>query len=380
MKICKYEGKTMTEALKRVKQNLGKDAVILHTRTINKGGLFGIGCRRAVEITASKDIAPLARAARRATEKPLARRLRAAYPQDQVSSLQRDVDSIKGVLRELLRESRHGRASELPEPLYNIYQRLIDSEVPRDVAQAIAERFLSKREAGDEAWEHVRSEVASYLSQLIPASGPIRLDSDHLRTVALIGPTGVGKTTTIAKIAANYKLHRGAQVALATIDTYRIAAVEQLRTIASIMEVPLEVVTSPTQLRCVMESNSDKDLLLVDTAGRSQKNRVRIGELRAFFDANPMDEIHLVLSAASSSSHIADVCRRFSVLSPTHILLTKLDEAVTCGSVIDIARRAGKPLSYITDGQDIPDDIHVAQPDELASMILGDAEQVEARE
>ena len=141
------------------------------------------------------------------------------------------------------------------------------------------------------------------------------------------------------------------------------------------MEVPIEVVTSPAQLRCVLESSCDRDLLLIDTAGRSQRNRVRIGELRSFFDANPMDEIHLVLSAASSKSHVVDVCRRFSVLSPTHILLTKLDEAAACGSVIDIARKAELPISYITDGQDIPDDIRVAEPEELVSMILGEAKR-----
>ncbi len=374
MKICKYEGRTMTEALNRVKESLGQDAVILHTKTVNKGGLFGIGTHRVVEITASKDIAPLARAARQARERPLSRRLETVYARDSISSLQRDVESIKVVLGELLKESRHGRASELPEPLYNVYERLIEAEVPKDVAQAIAGRFLSTKESDFEKWEQARAEVGAHLAELIPTAGPIRLEPDHLRTVALIGPTGVGKTTTIAKIAANYKLHHGAEVAMATIDTYRIAAVEQLRTIASIMEVPLEVVTSPAQLRCVMESYADKDLLLIDTAGRSQRNRVRIGELRGFFETNPVDEIHLVLSASSSSSHIADVCQRFSVLSPTHILLTKLDETAACGSVIDIARRAERPMSYVTNGQDIPDDIRVADPEELVSMILGDVQ------
>jgi len=380
MRICKYRGRNMTEALKKVKRHLGEEAVIIHTKTVKNRRVFGMGGRQLVEITASKDIAPLARAARNVTEKRPGRWLERSYSADEVSALRRDVDAIKAALSELLREVRHGRASELPEPLYNLYQRLTAAAVPKDIAQGVAERLLLSPSSAARAWEKTREDVASQLAQLIPTSGPINFERDHLRTVALIGPTGVGKTTTIAKLAANYKLHEGANVALATIDTYRIAAVEQLRTIASIMEVPLEVVTSPAQLRGVIEANRDKDLLFIDTAGRSQKNRVRIGELRAFFEANPIDEVHMVLSASAAVAHINDVCGRFSVLSPTHIVLTKLDEAVTYGAIIDIARTAERPISYVTDGQDIPDDIHLADPRELASLILSGTEAIKVGE
>jgi flagellar biosynthesis protein FlhF len=192
--------------------------------------------------------------------------------------------------------------------------------------------------------------------------------------IALIGPTGVGKTTTIAKLAANHKLHEGRKVGLITIDTYRIAAVDQLKAYADIIEVPLETVLTPGELQQAVRSMADMDVVLIDTAGRSPNNRMRLSQLRSFLAAGAPDEVHLVVSATSSRACAKGTLEHFCPLGVNRIILTKLDEAETFG-VILTAASAGKPLSYYTTGQDVPDDIACADSRRLAGMIVEESHE-----
>ena len=186
-----------------------------------------------------------------------------------------------------------------------------------------------------------------------------------------MGPTGVGKTTTIAKLAANFRLRENKRVGLITVDTYRIAAVEQLRTYAEIIDLPMEVVSTPREACEAVSRLRNLDLVLMDTAGRSPRDEIRIQELRSMLAEAAPDEVHLVLSAAAGAKSLAATAERFATVGTTALVVTKLDEAAGLGNLLPLARQCRLPLSYLTDGQNVPDDIRVADRRDLAKMILG---------
>jgi flagellar biosynthesis protein FlhF len=202
-------------------------------------------------------------------------------------------------------------------------------------------------------------------------TGPIDTTKRNGRIVALVGPTGVGKTTTIAKLAANYRLRENKRIGLITVDTYRIAAVEQLRTYADIIDLPMEVVSTPQEMREAIDRMRDLDLVLMDTAGRSPRDEVRIRELKALLAEAKPDEVHLVLSAVGSATSMAVTAQRFATVGTSALVVTKLDEAMGLGSLLSVTRSCQLPISYLTNGQNVPDDIRVAKKKELAQLILG---------
>ena len=181
----------------------------------------------------------------------------------------------------------------------------------------------------------------------------------------------MGKTTTIAKLAANYRLREKRKVGLITVDTYRIAAVEQLRTYADIIDLPMQVVSTPREMREAVRSMSHLDLVLMDTAGRSPKDEVKIQELRAFLTEAGAHEVHLVLSSGAGGSTLQRTAERFAEVGTTALILTKLDEATGLGSLLPLLRSSKLPLSYVTDGQNVPDDIAPADARRLARLVLG---------
>ena len=216
-----------------------------------------------------------------------------------------------------------------------------------------------------------RARLAEMLEDEIPLGGPIRLTPGKRRLVALVGPTGVGKTTTIAKLAANFRLREKRRVGLITVDTYRIAAVEQLRTYADIIDLPMRVVATPHEMREAVEAMSGLDLVLLDTAGRSPQDEVKLRELKLFLSEAQADEIHLVLSSTASTATLVRTAERFSALGTTALVLTKLDEAGALGSLLPLWRSCKLPLSYLTNGQNVPDDIAPADRRRLAREVLG---------
>ncbi|MGH7138664.1 MAG: flagellar biosynthesis protein FlhF, partial [Pirellulales bacterium] len=186
----------------------------------------------------------------------------------------------------------------------------------------------------------------------------------------LVGPTGVGKTTTIAKLAANFRLRDKRRVGLITVDTYRIAAVEQLRTYADIIDLPMQVVATAGEMRQVVRGMADLDLILLDTAGRSPKDEVKLQELAEVLAEAQPDEVHLVLSSVANSSVLARTAERFAAVGTTALILTKLDEAAGLGNLLPLLRDGALPLSYLTNGQNVPDDIAPADARRLAASML----------
>jgi flagellar biosynthesis protein FlhF len=221
--------------------------------------------------------------------------------------------------------------------------------------------------------DKVRAFLRSRVEAMLPTAGPIAVRDDGQPTVvALVGPTGVGKTTTIAKLAANFCLREQRRVGLITIDTYRIAAVEQLKTYAQIIDVPLKVVTSPDELRSAVTEMADRNVIFIDTAGRSQRDAIKVKELKGYFAAVRPSEVHLVLAGTSSATVLAQAAERFSEIGIDRVIFTKLDEAVGFGVILSCLDKVEAKLSYVTTGQDVPNDIMVSKGRDLARRILAD--------
>jgi len=188
--------------------------------------------------------------------------------------------------------------------------------------------------------------------------------------IALVGPTGVGKTTTLAKLAAKFALEQGKKVALVTADTYRIGAVEQLRTYARIMGMPLEIALSPEEVGAGVEKHADKDVVLIDTVGRSQRNQDHLTELKSFLDAAGVHETHLVVAASLSSEIQREVVESFKLFSPSRLVITKLDESPDRGCLVNLPLRTGLGISCVTDGQNVPQDIDFADAGSIARLVM----------
>ncbi len=188
--------------------------------------------------------------------------------------------------------------------------------------------------------------------------------------IFFIGPTGVGKTTTIAKIAANYSLEKGLNVGLISSDTYRIAAVEQLKVYSDILSVPIEVIYSPKEIHHALDKLYDRDVVLVDTAGRSHKNKEHIEELNLLLNEVREKTVYLVISSTTKFSDLKDILSTYSFIDNYKIIFTKIDEVSTYGPILNIAMKYPEHISYITTGQSVPDDIEVVTSNTILDMLL----------
>ncbi len=375
----------MGEALAEVKREFGSDAVILHTRTFAAGGVLGYGGTERVEITASKDDfslptrrarARVASASRTGQAVDGATRMTPAGHEHSLSAktlaLSDQIDGLESAVREFVADTQGSPEPELGRSLRDAYHRLIESEVAEKIAARLVKSVraeLPDHQSANPA--KIRKRLAAHIEATLPVAEPARITrKDGPTVIALVGPTGVGKTTTVAKLAAQYRLRQGRNVGLVTIDTYRIAAVEQLRTYARIIDVPLEVAATREQLRAALGALKDCDVILIDTAGRSQNDHGRLQELDELLREACPDEVHLVLSVAAGSGVLKQAVERFSALGVNRLIFTKLDEAVGFGVTLDCLRQAEVRLSYVTTGQEVPDDIEEGRCARLASLIV----------
>jgi len=300
-------------------------------------------------------------------------------------TMQEEMFAIRSMVSKVLEQQerqRHHRPDgrsepdrQMPRALFDFYLRLVGQELSDELADQIVasvEEELGPEELAD--GDTLRRAVLRRLEELIPvADTPVLEAATDGRplTVALIGPTGVGKTTTLAKLAATFKLHHGKSVGLVTSDTYRIAAVEQLRTYANIIGLPVKVVLTPPEMRQACHQLRECDVILIDTAGRSQRDRGKLEELQQFIDAADPHEVHLVLSSTASERVLVQEAEAFSQVRCDKIILTKLDEAVSFGTLVNVVRTIGKNLSFVTTGQEVPDHIEPGRTDRLANLVLG---------
>lgn len=290
-------------------------------------------------------------------------------------SISQEVSALKSMVKDLVTTTRHQQCPNVPEELFDHYMQLITNQVAEEVAADIVKALQKNvRPEHFAQAEFMKEKLTEQLEKLVPTAGPIvRTKTSGPHVVALIGPTGVGKTTTLAKLAANLKLREKHRVGLITLDTYRIAAVDQLKRYADIIGSPLRVVNTGEELREAVRSMSDCDFLLIDTAGRGPNDTMKLNELRGLLSVIEPDEVHLVLSSTASEACINLAVSRFNEVRVDKIIFTKIDEAAHVGVLLNVVRKVNKSLSYITTGQDVPDDIEVGRGRRLAQLILGAA-------
>lgn len=395
MELRTYRAGTIQEALQQVRQELGPEAAVLHTREVPRGLFRWLGRGRQIEVTAAIDVHVPSRLP---PEEPFDQRLLDTYQlvRDDVARVPPGPPpgagpssagpSSAGPSYAGPSSAGSERAKWKPAPdSFELFTGLIDAELSEELARELIDQLI------DQLNEHLDDSLTAatgpagvwealthIVQRRIPVGGPIQVTPGRRRTVALVGPTGVGKTTTIAKLAANFHLREGYQVGLITVDTYRIAAVEQLRTYAEIIDLPMEVVSTPREMRQAVERLAHLDLVLVDTAGRSPRDAVRIQELKSFLTEARADEVHLVLSSVGSLASLCRTAAEFARVGTSSLLLTKLDEATGLGSLLPLLADCGLPLSYVTNGQNVPDDIVVADRRQLARFVLGQSADQDA--
>ncbi|KYH32649.1 flagellar biosynthesis protein FlhF [Neomoorella mulderi] len=375
MKIKRYLARDMQEAYLAIRRDLGPEAVIVATRQVRQPGLKGFFLPPRLEVTAALEEAP-----ERRLSQPEAPAGKAALqpgngkgevtPAGAVSpaggrnsgrygleGLQRELAEIKAALNRLVRPG----SAPVPEHLLALRQRLLAQELEEELVALLLDGIETT--GGTEIiGDVIRSRLADHLSHQVASQS-------RQRVQAFIGPTGVGKTTTLAKIAARYSLYQEQKVGLITLDTYRIGAVDQLKTYAEIMGLPLEVAMTPRELRASLENLKHCDVVLVDTAGRAPENKAMLAETRGFLEVVPEREVYLVLSCATRRQDLLRAVENFRSLKYNRLIFTKLDETSCPGVMLTVAAAAGVPLAYITTGQDVPDDLEPADPHLLARRI-----------
>jgi flagellar biosynthesis protein FlhF len=369
-----YRARTMKEALTQVRRDLGGDAVILAAREFRRRRLFGLGARSLVEVTATDRMpTEVAVASKSVPAGPILAPSAPPGPSPALQARFGDQLSRLHSMVEIL--SRHGRIDHLvpdvPAELVPVYSQLIEADIPEVLTRRLVRNVAEDLEPDQFGHaESIRAALCQAVARCIPVAPPIAPVVGARRVVALVGPTGVGKTTTVAKLAANFKLAHGARVGLVTVDTYRIAAVEQLKTYAEIIDLPLAVVNDPSEMARALDELGAVDLVFIDTAGRSPRDEVKIRELAEFLRRARPDEIHLVLSAVAGQRSLKAAVDRFATVPVDRLILTKLDEADSLGGILGVLGMSSRPVSYLTTGQAVPDDIEPADRVRLARLIL----------
>lgn len=362
MIIKTFEAPTMQEALTMARDALGEEAVVLNTRQVKAGGILGLSGSSKVEVTAAvDDAAPVETrvpvAAAPAAAAPVAARAYAEFANrepasdPEITQLKSDIRELRGIVSALLES-----APSKSDPGVPLLCRL-------GVTEDVVREHLPELASIDRP-----EDLAAALTEMLrPHCLPPTLEGQ--RKIAVVGPTGVGKTTTLAKLAARFGLQQGKSVALVTADTYRIGAVDQLRTYARIMGLPLEIAMSPEDVAAAMEKHADKDVVLIDTVGRSQRSSEQIREMKRFVDAASDAECYLVVAASLSTEVQREVVDRFSLFSPTRLVVTKIDESPNRGCIVNIPYWTGIGLACVTAGQNVPQDIEFADPARLARFV-----------
>ncbi|HEU19540.1 MAG TPA: flagellar biosynthesis protein FlhF [Deltaproteobacteria bacterium] len=376
MQLKRYEAKSINEAMGKIKHDLGADAVVLSTKRL-KGEK-----KHLIEVIAARDADLVTMGRQEVTHGEKA-------SSDVYSTIRADVDELKSLMHHFLRGTnicaelaelkdhfhtffdlwgirKNGKLSSY---LSKAYYHLISTGITKQQACQLMET-LQKNNSPDDLTDYgdTLQRLENMMRQTIERSfGPRKADN---RICAFIGPTGTGKTTTLAKLVAHHLFDRKANVGIVTMDTYRIGATDQLRKYADIMGVPIEVAKDKASLERVIRRLSERDMILVDTPGRSMRDEGHLLKLKDALSSVPGIETHLVLSITSSHRCMMDAARRFGMTDYDTIIFTKLDDTADCGTIYSIIEEMKKPVSYVTNGQNVPQDISEVEPGMLARIIM----------
>jgi flagellar biosynthesis protein FlhF len=400
MRIKKYIVKSIPDAMQQIKHDLGQNAIILNTKKIKTGGFLGFFTREEIEViaaidqekkvtSASKSPSNLSPVSGSETSVPSEVLSNSNTKTDAESALAFTSPTKKTELdhedlnKELLGELKNmkkfmlsmfsEKEDKLPAVLQEVNQLFVRQEIDHEIRSEMMGKLLLKLENEPECpdvtiKQWVKEELLTYLSSMQTESK----ETSSSRLICFIGPTGVGKTTTIAKLAADMLLKHKKKVGFITSDTYRIAAVEQLKTYATILNIPIEVVFSPEDLKPALEKLNSCDTILMDTAGRNYLQKEYIEELEDLIPSEENIQTNLVLSLTSKYEDLTRIIHNFNQIDVDCLILTKLDETSSYGAILNLIYKNSFPLTYMTNGQNVPDDILIATPELITELILGE--------
>lgn len=408
MIIKKYKAKTEQEATLLAKEDLGPEAIVMNVKTIKAGGFFGLFKKSRVELTAAIDDVvektSLQTETKEDTSLPKAEEpyrfgnafsaKKDSYSEDTQNAIEDKINSIAKLLEQQLKTDKPIRqdisdetedinraknvpAEDMPKQKSKskvvdlIYQQLIDNEVSVKYADMLVDELESGVSSIDNTLANAYQKIVLKLGEIHPLVG----GENKPKVIFFVGNTGVGKTTTMAKLASKCMLEDKLSVAMLSVDTYRIAAIEQIKTYANILNAPMSVVYTPEDMKQSVEKYKNYDLILVDTAGRSHKNEEHRADLMAIIDSvtDVEMEIYLVVSATTKYSDLYDIASTYQKLFDYRIIFTKLDETTGVGSILNLKLDTGKDLSYVTWGQNVPEDIGLVNSQVIAKKLLGGA-------
>ena len=386
MLIKKFQANTNAEAIMLAMEELGKDAIIMSVKNINPRGIYKLFKKPTVEVTAAIDDSITADERK---QKERERRQNNIFPLqeqeeknefkiDNTQQLEQKLENLQNIIEKQIQEKPVKEIEDKItddknlECLKLINNQMIDNEVDEVYANQIIaeiEQTLKK----DSPINQILSAIYQKIVLKLGPSKSLELEDGNTRFVFFIGPTGVGKTTTIAKIASSLVMEKKKKVAFVTSDTYRIAAVEQLRTYANILDVPMFVIYDADEMKHVREELREYDVVLVDTAGRSHKNREQRDDIERLILSVPEEEreIYLVLSVTTKYRDLLKITETYSQISDYRLVFTKLDETASLGNILNIRMATGAYLSYATFGQNVPDDISRTDAQLIAKQLLG---------
>ncbi len=399
MKIKTFYAKTMAEALREIKSELGHDALLLSTKEIPSrsgmgGGASGYEVVAAIEGEGDQDLVPPAPAAPAKADDSAPR-----YVPQGVDLPHCGADEAPGVytptsVRRLAVKTMENRVrcrktpakpagrmtkdapAQTPELPFTdstsagLFADLIAGGVQEWLARKLlldAQKYLAPKQRRTRT-ALLQSVVHAAEKMVTTAATEDGIPSK--RVVVFVGPTGVGKTTSIAKLGAKLALQKRKKIVFMTLDGYRIGAVEQLRTYAGLMGVPFRFVGDVADLPKAIKEHGQRDFILIDTAGRGPRDLNAMGDLADFLKSSSNIERHLVLSATTKASDLKDIVERFEICSPDHLLFTKLDETSSLGPILTELVRSRKALSYYSDGQRVPEDLHAVPKEQIVDMVL----------
>lgn len=413
MTINKYQGKTKEEAIEKAKQELGDGAVVLNVKEIKPKGMLKMFKNSVYEVTVAMEekerfVSPVpAKTQMESISLAADEKIVIPQPDNKTNVEERAVIKQKVVEQNL--ETRSLNTSEglekRLENLSNILEKQLKTEESRKeekiesqpantegfqfikmlyrtlLENEVNEKYVNQIMDESEKILHSGSSVDSILSNvyqklILKFGQPTTLDvsGKKPRIVFFIGPTGVGKTTTLAKIASKYKMEQDKKVAFLTADTYRIAATEQLRTYANILDAPMNIIYSVEEMNAAIERVSDYDIIFVDTAGFSHRNEAQCADMKqmiAGLDENYEKEVFLVLSATTKYRDLLEIADIYKEIADYKLIFTKLDETTAYGNILNIKLYSGADLSYMTTGQNVPDDIEVFDTQKIVKQLLG---------
>lgn len=382
MKVKKYIAPNMPEAMKKIRKDLGKDAVILNSKIVYTGGFFGLFRKKNIEVIAALDNDmvqpsqkekidfPRAETNTEMKQKQSPELVKNSFGENKEMIL-KEIYDLKQLIKQMSSQG-HLSIEQIPSPYREIYRKLLNQNISETILQQLTEdiyeHYYSKKEQVNEntAYDFIVQSLMEYIK-------PLKFgEALQKKYIAVIGPTGVGKTTTLAKIASIKAIEQKKKIAFITTDTYRIAAVEQLKTYAKILNVPIEVCYNINDFKQAVEKFTAYDHVFIDTAGRNFRNKKYIEDLKKTIDFHTNIETYLVFALTAKEEDLETIYQQFSNLPINKFIFTKLDETSCCGSLINLSYKYHTPIAYITTGQDVPDDIIVATHDTIINQIVGE--------